>query len=52
MLIKYKLGDVAKDFGKQNKELIGILSRYFEAVSYTHLDVYKRQLPVGCRSRR
>ena len=30
MLIKYKLGDVAKDFGKQNKELIGILSRYFE----------------------
>ena len=30
MLIKYKLGDVAKDFGKQNKELIGILGQYFE----------------------
>ena len=32
MMIKYRVSDVAKDFGRPNK-----------AVSYTHLDVYKRQ---------
>lgn len=36
MLIKYKLGDVAKDFGKQNKELIGILGQYFEGRKTLH----------------
>ena len=28
MVIKVKVSDVAKDFGKQNKEIIEILSEY------------------------
>lgn len=30
MMIKYKLQDVAKDFGRSNKELITLLGNYFE----------------------
>ena len=30
MVIKYKVSDIAKDFGKNNKDIINILSEYCE----------------------
>ena len=30
MLIKYRVSEVAKDFGKTSKEVTGILSKYFD----------------------
>ena len=30
MVIKYKLSDVAKDFNKQNKDIIDLLAKYID----------------------
>ena len=39
MLIKYRLGDVAKDLGRPNKELISLLGEYFPESPKKHQTV-------------
>ena len=36
MMIKYRVSEVAKDFGVPSKDVIELLAKYV-AVSYTHL---------------
>ena len=43
MDFKYKIADVAKEFGVPTKKVIETVAPITGAVSYTHLDVYKRQ---------
>ena len=35
--IKYRLGDLAKDFGRANKEIIEIVDKYFSIPKLTHM---------------
>ena len=35
---------VAKKMTQESKEVVKEIENYFKAVSYTHLDVYKRQV--------
>ena len=47
MMIKYRVSEVAKDFDAPSKEVIELLGKFVDTpktVSYTHLDVYKRQI--------
>ena len=44
---KIRAYELSKAFGIPSKEIVKVLHDY-EAVSYTHLDVYKRQLCIVC----
>ena len=46
MIIKVKVSDVAKDFGKNNKDIIGILSNYCEGKKTANTVLEENELNI------
>ena len=46
MVIKVKVSDVAKDFGKTNKDIIGILSNYCEGKKTANTVLEEKELNI------
>ena len=46
MVIKVKVSDVAKDFGKSNKDIVGLLSKYSEGKKSANTVLEEKELSI------